>query len=284
MRTFVFLLMAVFSLNAAAQKSLLVSIHPVALLIKSAWPQLEVNALVPVNQSPHDYSLKPSDRRKLAQADFVIWLGPDFEPYLSKLMSQSAKSIRLDSLVPKEHEAENHESGHHELGHHADHKEEAHDPHLWLQPDLIPALLSHIQTQLKLDTPTDFLTAYHRQLKKAQTLLSQNKQKGFVSYHDAFHHWVKYFELNQLAVLTLNPEKPAGTRHVIEVRKILESGHAACLFIEPQFKSRLLKKLSQGLDVKQVLVDPMASDFALTDANFLGFYSNLVKQFEACLK
>ncbi len=280
MRSFIFLLMAFFSINAFAQKSILVSIHPLALLIKSAWPQLEVSSLVPVNQSPHDYSLKPSDRRTLAQADFVIWLGPDFEPYLSKLMSQSAKSIRLDSV-----EHEQHETGKHELdNHNADDKHaDAHDPHLWLQPDLIPALLNHIQTQLKLETPADFLKVYQAQLENAKASLMVNHQKGFVSYHDAFHHWVEYFELNQLAVLSIHPEKPVGTRHVIEVRKILESGDAACLFIEPQFKGRLLKKLSRGLDVKQVLIDPMASDFTLQDANFLGFYEYLFERFEACL-
>ncbi|MEY8205721.1 MAG: zinc ABC transporter substrate-binding protein, partial [Bermanella sp.] len=59
------------SLSHAAQR-VLVSVHPLALLVKSAWPQLEVSSLVPSNQSPHDFSLKPSDIRRVNEAAMVV--------------------------------------------------------------------------------------------------------------------------------------------------------------------------------------------------------------------
>ncbi|MFT6153620.1 MAG: zinc transport system substrate-binding protein, partial [Bermanella sp.] len=57
------------------QQNLLVSIHPMALLIKSAWPELKVSSLVKANQSPHDFVLKPSDISRIKSVDAVVWMG-----------------------------------------------------------------------------------------------------------------------------------------------------------------------------------------------------------------
>ena len=42
--------------------------------------------------SPHDYSMKPSDARKLAAADLVVWTGPVLTPWLRDA---------LDALAPE---------------------------------------------------------------------------------------------------------------------------------------------------------------------------------------
>ncbi len=262
-------LMCSFSSLAASNGQVMVSVHPLALLVKSAWPHLQVSSLVPINQSPHDFSLKPSDVRRLNQADSVIWLGADFEPYLVKLMARTKSQVDL-SL----HSQQDTQHGDHEV----------HDPHLWLQPDLIIPLLESIQTKLALQEPIAFLKQYGHWLQNAKQTLNPLKTRGFVSYHDAFHHWVEFFNLRQLDVVTLNPEKPVGTRHIVEVRQLLASGNVSCLFIEPQFQNRLIKKLTQGLNVLQVKIDPMASSNEVDHANFITFYDSLLEQFQACLQ
>ncbi len=260
-------LMLVLPMFAHASQKVLVSVHPLALLVKSAWPQLEVSSLVPANQSPHDFSLKPSDIQKVKQADTVIWLGSEIEPFLEKLMSQKASQIQLSHSVQEQHHSEH------------DH----HEPHLWLQPDILVSLLSVIQKDMGLASPSVFLQAYQQWLINSEQVFAGLKTRGFVSYHDAFHPWVEYFALKQLDVVTHNPEKPVGTRHVVQVREILASGAAACIFVEPQFQGRLLKKLTQGLAVKRIKIDPLASLYEVEDANFLSFYNQLSKQFQLCL-
>lgn len=44
--------------------------------------------LVPANASPHNFSLKLSHIRRIQKAQLVIWLGPELEPYLAKVMSR----------------------------------------------------------------------------------------------------------------------------------------------------------------------------------------------------
>ena len=260
------------SLSHAAQR-VLVSVHPLALLVKSAWPQLEVSSLVPSNQSPHDFSLKPSDIRRVNEAAMVVWLGPEIEPYLVRLMAQKSAQLALGQL-PEPQQAGDH-------GH--EHEHDHHDPHLWLQPDIIIPLLARLQKTMKLAAPIAFLEEYEGWLMSSQQAFDGLRDRGFISYHDAFQPWVQHFNLKQLDVVTNNPEKPVGTRHVVQVRQILASGAAACIFVEPQFRGRLLEKLTRGLAVKRIKIDPLASSYEVKDANFMSFYRQLSRQFKLCL-
>lgn len=262
--------------TAVHAQQVLVSIHPLALLVKSAWPELNVTSLMAANQSPHDFALRPSDRKKIHRARSVVWLGPDFEPYLSKVLRKQ-KQVDLSEFAPSEHHG-----AHGNHGDKHDHEEQAHDPHLWLNPKAILPILKKIEKDLSLPEPTLFMKRFQLWEIKAQRQFFPHVDAGFVSFHDAFHYWVDAFRLNQLAMVTSHPEQPLGTRHVSEIRKLLESGQAQCLFVEPQFNAPIVNKLHKGLDLKIVNIDPMASTYKIKDANFLEFYEGLVGQFKYC--
>lgn len=276
-----FLLCAFWSWSVLAeQKQVVVSVHPMALLVKSAWPELSVASLVPANQSPHDFALKPSHIQLLADADALVWLGEEFEPYLASL----AKRLHQVDLAQVNEDDHAHEAEHAAALHSHDHHGDAHDPHLWLDPEGIEGFLVLIGRELNLPKPQAFLRALSTWQMRAQSELAPYREVGFVSYHDAFVYWVRDFQLNQVAMLAENPEKPIGTRHLLSVRQQLENGHAACVFKEPQFESRLLEKLVRGLDVPVVTIDPMASQFDLLSADFIGFYDQLLAQFLTCVR
>jgi len=272
------------TMNVQAQQSkpedqqVLVSTHPMALLIKSAWPQLNVETLMDANQSPHDFALKPSHRRIIAQSDHLIWLGADFEPYLDKLVGRHSAALDLSSLFEEHHEVE------HKLFEedHSGHDHGANDPHIWLNPNGIEAILAQVANALSLETPNAFLDEF-RQWREQAGVQLKNSPKGFVSFHDAFHYWVEYFNLNQKAVLAVNPEQPIGTRHIVKVRELLKQGNVACLFVEPQFKASIVDKLQQGTGVPVVRIDPIGSQYNVNEGKFLDFYRYLVSQFKTCL-
>jgi zinc transport system substrate-binding protein len=259
------------------QQTLLVSIHPMALLIKSAWPELKVSSLVNANQSPHDFVLKPSDIERIKAVDAVVWMGANFEPYLKNVI-RGMDQVDVSEVL----EQDNHLDHKDKHDSHTDHVH-GHDPHLWLAPVSIKPIISLVQKALGLPTPVAFLSSYDVWLIQAHEQLNKSQQIGFVSFHGAYEEWIEAFNLNQLAVVTSNPEKPAGTRHIMEVRKILESGNANCLFVEPQFQSRIVTKLHQGLDIPVINIDPMASNYAISDAGFLSFYEELLSNFTQCL-
>jgi zinc transport system substrate-binding protein len=264
----------------------LVSIHPVALLIKSAWPQLQVDTLMKANQSPHDFALKPSHRGVIAQAQHVVWLGQDMEPYLTKTLLNKSNVLDLSVLFDVHVDAGGYgdENTKYEQAsnHHDEHDHGDQDPHIWLNPAAIKDILIMVQKQLALPTPDAFLEKLSTWQSQAQLNLAK-RENGFVSFHDAFHYWIEYFELNQTAVLAIHPEQPIGTRHLLQVRELLEQGNVACLFVEPQFKASIVKKLQQGTDVPVVHIDPLASSFPVKSGQFLDFYEYLQQQFITCL-
>lgn len=276
----VLLLVCLLTSNTWAQSNqVLVSIHPVALLIKSAWPQLQVDTLMQANQSPHDFALKPSHRRVIAQAQHVIWLGRDMEPYLSKTLKRHDHVLDLSILFDEQ--PQDSDAGHDEHDHHDEHNHAGKDPHIWLNPAAIKNILALVQTQMGLPEPQEFLQNLDNWQQQASKALT-GQTKGFISFHDAFHYWVEHFELNQTAVLAVHPEQPIGTRHLLQVRQLLEQGNVACLFVEPQFKASIVTKLQQGTDVPVVLIDPLASSYDVKAGQFLEFYAYLQQQFITC--
>lgn len=237
------------------------SIYPLALLINSTWPQhVQATHLVPANQSPHDFALKPSHRRAVEQTPFMLWLGPGLEPYLNAVLKRQSNHL---ALLPD-----------------ADHHD---DPHIWLAPEKIQFILKSVQTQLSLPEPNGFYQDFVQWQVEAQKTLKPYQQTGFVVYHNAFSHWVKYFNLNQLAAVTTDPDHPVGSRHLLNVRKIIEHEQPSCLFTEPQFSSKIVNKLVSGLNIPQIQIDPIAGQYQLPEKDFLDFYKGLTQAFVTCL-
>ncbi len=76
---------------------ILVSIKPLGFIVRAlADPDDRVEVLVPDGASPHTYHLKPSDLRKLADADLVIWTGPNLESGLTKPVRRAKSVLSLE--------------------------------------------------------------------------------------------------------------------------------------------------------------------------------------------
>ena len=177
------------SVSAFAQTQVVTSIKPVSMIVTAiGGDEVKVEQLVNNQASPHDYAMRPSDLRKLDQADLVVWVGELLETFLEKPLANlsSKKDIEWMALSGTylrefgeeghdhdEHEGHDHEDHDHE-GHedhdhdehdHKDHEHEAHDehgheghdhtgtdPHVWLDPANAKILAHNVMEQLsKLD-------------------------------------------------------------------------------------------------------------------------------------
>lgn len=122
-----------------AAPNVVTSIAPVHGLVAGVMrgvgtPYLVVDA----NRSPHGYALKPSDARRLAGADLVVWVGAEISPFLDRVLETTARDVPALRLITADgvatlpldpDHAHDHDHGHeegHEEGHgHAD--EHGHD-------------------------------------------------------------------------------------------------------------------------------------------------------------
>ena len=136
--------------NADSNLNVVVSIKPFHSLVSGvmlgvARPELLLRA----NFSPHTYSLKPSDAKKLQYADFVFWGGEALEGFLAKSISSLSKNAKVVSILEinglklrsfraetQIGKSENFESYSHNLPtNQVAELKAAVDPHIWLDPE-----------------------------------------------------------------------------------------------------------------------------------------------------
>jgi len=114
-----------------AETRIVTSIKPVELIVSAiATEDMQTTSLVPPGSSPHNYTMKPSQRRALENADVIFWVGPDMETFLNRLLAGEEFRSRTVALMDAEQESG--EASHDEHGHdeHADdHHGQAHDEH-----------------------------------------------------------------------------------------------------------------------------------------------------------
>lgn len=135
------------SVSAFAQTHVVTSIKPVSMVVSAiGGDQVEIEQLVNNQASPHDFAMRPSDLRKLDQAELVVWVGESLETFLEKpLANLSAKKdiewmalsgtyLRQFSETAEEHHHDAHDEGdshdhdeHHDE--HADHEDHDHEKH-----------------------------------------------------------------------------------------------------------------------------------------------------------
>ena len=85
--------------RAAPAPSVLVSIKPLHSIVAAVMGDTGAPGLLLTGAaSPHSYALKPSDARKLAQADIVFWTGPELETFLATPIRNLASKARVAAL------------------------------------------------------------------------------------------------------------------------------------------------------------------------------------------
>jgi zinc transport system substrate-binding protein len=88
------------ALPAAADTQIVTSIKPLELLVRAvATDDVTVTSLVAPGGSPHNYTLRPSQRRALEQADAIFWVGPEVESFLIGLLANNEFSGRTHQLM-----------------------------------------------------------------------------------------------------------------------------------------------------------------------------------------
>ncbi|UTM56388.1 zinc ABC transporter substrate-binding protein ZnuA [Photobacterium sp. CCB-ST2H9] len=280
---------------AASAKSLQVvtTVHPMNLIVQELVEGVgSSETLLPAGSSPHDYALRPSDVEKLKTADLVVWVGPELESFLTKILSHQTNTLALTAqsgMALREYGSE-HETHHDEHGH--DHH--GVDPHLWLGPDQAIEAAKVISTALIERDPLN-RTRYEANLSRftasvTETVQNLKKQlqpvqnEGYYVFHDAYGYFEDTFGLNNLGHFTVSPDRRPGAKTLITIRNTLKKSQVKCIFREPQFSPAVIQSVVNGSDIKIGTLDPMATDIAAEQGGYVRFLQELGYSFTECLK
>ncbi|SFF79767.1 zinc ABC transporter substrate-binding protein ZnuA [Neptunomonas qingdaonensis] len=310
MRPQSFLLSLVFTVflpvAAASELKVLTSIAPIQLIASEILADVtKPDVLLPAGASPHQYSLRPSDVRKVKQADLIFWVGPGLERFLEKtLRLTDARVVQLlesDSEHAHVHESQHQDASDNLLASSQQHKEQHEDhhhgdsdPHIWLDPLHALEIAEVIrdaavnaapeQQQILDKNYAEFAEALLQQDKRIMTELAPLSQRGFVVFHDAYSGFVEHYNLLQLDAVTVDPSRKAGAKHIIELREAVIQSKAVCVFSEPQFNAAVLKTITSGTSIRTAELDPLGQKIEPGKGAYLAFLADFAEAFKACLQ
>lgn len=265
------------------------SIKPVQLMVAAiGGDKVQAELLLPATVSPHLYQLRPSDRRSLANADAIFWVGPDLERFLVKplaLLSEGKAVALQDSLVTNnQHDHQEHVGHHHHNG----------DPHSWLDPIKAIDMAARIADTLsKLDQDNKVyyqanLTAFSDNLRlldeELQHLFKGSELGGYLVLHDAYNHFEQRYGLEHQVAVLINPDRQPGVKRLLAIQQLLTSKQVSCVFTEPQFQQTAFNKLLADAKVTQAVLDPLAIEAQVGRDGYLQFMRVFGQTFYQCLQ
>jgi len=263
---------------AAAQVQVVSSIKPLQLIAAAVTEGISSPALViGPGQDPHHLSLRPSERRTLATADVLLWVGPLLEQELSDIIESSdAEVISSFALL---------QAAGRDMG-------ENIDPHIWLSTQHARLIAQVLARRLQaVDAPNRaayannlnrFLLAMDELDGQISEKLEGLQESPFAVYHNAFWYFEQQFGLSHLVSVTDNEELQPGVRKILQIRQALEEAGANCLLIQPQHKPQELGQLL-GRSMYMTSIDVLGYDYPVSSRAYADFMRDLSEALAGCL-
>jgi zinc transport system substrate-binding protein len=283
-----------------------VSIKPLHSLVAGVMEGVaEPALLISGNQSPHTFTLAPSDVRLVRRAELIVWVGETLEAPLAKTIvanSQGAQVIEfmnMEDLVRadfREGGAWEAHTGHHEEQHEDEQEHHTHareDVHLWLSPLNAGRLVDAVARSLAAIDPEN-AKIYRQNAAVLQERISRLdaeltsqlatiRDVPYIVFHDAYQLYEKHYGLNAVGSVIISPGRMPGARRVHEIRERLVQSGAKCIFSEPQFEPGLITTIVEGTTVRTGTLDPIGVDLEPGEDAWFELMRNLANALVECL-
>ncbi|WP_145108936.1 zinc ABC transporter substrate-binding protein [Cereibacter sediminicola] len=224
----------------------------------------------------HSFQLRPSQAKALADADLVVWVGPEMTRWLDRaLAGRTGEEIRLSTLegthrqdfgdtADHDHDHDHDHAGEHnhsaeEHAHDDEHGHEGHsheglDPHLWLDPANARQWLAHVADVLADLDPANAATyAANAEAARADVdaldtetaqRLEAARGQPFYVFHDAYGYFASHYGLTIAGSISAGDAASPGAAHLSELRAAI-SDEPRCIFPEVQHDPRLVQQIAE---------------------------------------
>jgi len=268
---------------------------PIHLLTKAvAGDAADVEILVPPGTDVHEYQATPDDVKAIATANILVKNGLGLEEFLENTVknAQNSQLVEIDAskgikplneispVEPAVKKAKDH-----------NHDHATGNPHVWLDPVLAKQQVMNIRDGLIAADPKNKATytanaaAYIQELDKLHSEFQQALQKNpnctFVTFHDAYPYLAQRYNLKQVAVVQI-PEDQLSPKDVQTVVNTVKKYKVKALFSEPGVDNKLLKSLSQDLNLNLQTLDSLEAGETDPQYYFQAMKLNLQTLSEAC--
>jgi len=204
--------LALVSIHCSAQPSVAVSIKPLHSLVAGLMEGVgEPELLFKVAGSPHTLTMRPSQRRALADASLIIRVGPDLETALNrplKSLANDAKQLEVVDAPGIEHPPTRTGGAWDQHGSHEHSALESRDPHILLSPLNALAISRYVTKSLTALDPANaprYEANLDRQEARIMALDAELKPQlqpiseiPYLVFHDAYHVFEDHYGLRRL--------------------------------------------------------------------------------------
>jgi zinc transport system substrate-binding protein len=243
------------SAAAADVPAVVTDIPPVHSLAASVMGTLgQPTLLLGQGADAHDYQMRPSDARALADADAVFWIGPEMTPWLGRAL-QDGGAARATALLDT---AGTHlrsfddaaEAHHDDEGH--DHDDL--DPHAFLDPANAMLWLTVIADRLAALDPANADAYRANAAAEAARIaaldadiaarLGPVADRPVIVFHEALGYFAHHYALTVIGSVALGDAADPGAAHLSDIRAALSE--AVCIFPEAGHDPQLIISLTEG--------------------------------------
>jgi zinc transport system substrate-binding protein len=238
------------SAMAASKRRVVASFYPLAYAAQRVGDgRVDVSNLTPAGAEPHDLELTPDQIDHVLDADVMLELGHNFQPAVEKSAAQrDGPTVRvLDQLAAA--------------------KAHPNDPHVWLDPVLMQALVTQVARSLTKADPAH-RTEYARNaraLRSELAALDVRYRYGLgncarnliVTAHEAFGYLARRYGLRQEGVAGLSPDDEPDPKRIGELADLARREHATVVFTEELVSPRIADTLAREAGVRTAVLNPL---------------------------
>ncbi|MFF0345378.1 metal ABC transporter substrate-binding protein [Kribbella sp. NPDC004875] len=247
---------------------------------------VNVTTLTAPGVEPHDLELTPKQVGSIAEAKLVVY-EKDLQPAVDEAVAQNAKDAGFDVAPAAQLEATGADFEEHEDGAAAPaaHKDQALDPHFWLDPVRYAQVVKAVEERLA-SVDSANADGYHARAKtlldqvgaldtEFRTGLANCKLTTFVTSHEAFAYLAKRYGLTMVGIAGFTPDAEPAPARIKEVQDIVKAQHVTTIFYEELVSPKVAETIANDVGVKTAVLSPIEG---LSDANSKETYLTLMRE------
>lgn len=287
--TLLLLLLPLQAQSAPATLRVAATVKPIHSLVAGIMQGAgEPSLIMNTGASPHHYTLRPSERRTLAGASLIFWVGPELETFMPRILhsldatSTTIALIDADGLIRLPVRTAHHHT-----------TTAAHnDPHIWLSADNAHILVDVIADALIKADPANAAIynanrkRLHQRITQTDSLIRQQlagKTSAFLSYHDAYQYFEKAYGLNNAGFVSSGDELSPSAKYVQQLRDKIRQRQLHCLFYEAPNRPALVDTLTHGLEIDVHELDAIGLRQQAGENAWFEIMHALAQAYESCL-
>jgi zinc transport system substrate-binding protein len=220
--------------------------------------RVHVRNLTPAGAEPHDLELSPKQVDEVLDARVVLYMGLGFQPAVEKVAEERGSTHTVDLLAALSSRLRRLPKGGEEQGT---------DPHVWLDPVLMSALVDDVARALTRADPTGRSTyeanagRYRTEIEEVDRLYRQGladcDRRVIVTAHAAFGYLAARYGLVQEPITGISPEAEPDPRRLAELAALVRREGVTTIFTEELVSPRVADTLAREAGVRTAVLNPL---------------------------